>query len=179
VRAFTLVELILVMVMILVVVSVAASSLSKFFKGRNLDSEARRMVALTRYGQSRAVSEGVPMTLWIDSKRGIYGVNEESGYDDVDRKAVEFNLAKDLTVEFADMPSVPPPVGRSSAAGPYVPSRRTVPLIRFTPDGYIGDTSPQTIVLRDLKGSEALWISQTATRLNYEIETNGFQRARR
>src|SRR5437016_3625622 len=47
-RAFTLIELILVMVMMLAILSVVAPSLSKFFKGRNLDSEARRMVALTR-----------------------------------------------------------------------------------------------------------------------------------
>jgi len=52
-------------------------------------------------------------------------------------------------------------------------------MIRFTPDGYIGETSPQTIVLRELRGSEVLWITQTTNRLNYEIETSAFSGNRR
>jgi type II secretion system protein H len=62
-RAFTLIELILVMTILLVVMAVAFPSLRGFFRGRNLDSEARRILALTRYGQSRAVAEGVPVVL--------------------------------------------------------------------------------------------------------------------
>jgi len=178
-RAFTLIELILVMVMMLVVLSIAGPSLSKFFKGRNLDSEARRIVALTRHAQSRAVSEGVPMTLWINAKQGTYGVTEEAGYNDLDSKEVQFDLAEDVSMEFADLPLVPSPASRGSAAGPYAATRRSAPMIRFTPDGYIGETSPQTIVLRELRGSEVLWITQTTNRLNYEIETSAFSSSRR
>src|SRR5262249_21799177 len=77
-RGFTLIELMLVMALLAVVLAVSAPSLSKFFKGRTLDSEARRFVSLTRYGQSRAVSEGVPMMLWIDPKERTYGLQEET-----------------------------------------------------------------------------------------------------
>ncbi|MDB6040578.1 MAG: type secretion system protein [Verrucomicrobiales bacterium] len=178
-QAFTLVELILVMVLMLVVMSIAAPSLSKFFKGRNLDSEARRIVALTRYGQSRAVSEGVPMTLWINPKQGTYGVTEEAGYNDIDSKELQFDLAQDVSMEFADMPLLLPTTSRSGAAGPNAASHRKAPMIRFTPDGYIGETSPFSIVLRETKGSEVLWITQTTNRLNYEIETNASPRVRR
>ena len=58
---FTLLELILVMATLAIVLSVAAPSLARFFRGRSLDSEARRFLTLTRYGQSRAVAEGEPM----------------------------------------------------------------------------------------------------------------------
>src|SRR5262245_30883815 len=51
--AFTLIELILVMAMLLIVLGVAFPSLKGFFQGRNIDSEARRFLSLTRYGQSR------------------------------------------------------------------------------------------------------------------------------
>src|SRR5437763_109192 len=68
--AFTLIELVLVMTILLIVFSVALPSLKGFFRGRNLDSEARRFLSLTRYGQSRAVSEGVSMVLWMDTRRG-------------------------------------------------------------------------------------------------------------
>ena len=52
---FTLIELILVMAMLLIVLSLTAPSLAVFFRGRALDSEARRFMTLTHYGQSRAV----------------------------------------------------------------------------------------------------------------------------
>src|SRR5437763_11469882 len=64
-RAFTLIELILVMALMSIVIALIAPSLSNFFRSRTLDSEARRFVSLTRYVQSRAVSEGIPMMVWI------------------------------------------------------------------------------------------------------------------
>src|SRR5213082_1481480 len=86
--AFTLIELVLVMTILLIVFSVALPSLKGFFRGRNLDSEARRFLSLTRYGQSRAVSEGVPMVLWMRPRQGTYGLEQDRGYAEVDRKAV-------------------------------------------------------------------------------------------
>ncbi len=58
-RAFTLIEFILVMGLLAVVIALSAPSLSNFFRGRKLESEARRFVSVTRYGQSRAVAEGL------------------------------------------------------------------------------------------------------------------------
>src|SRR5213082_1044073 len=88
--AFTLIELVLVMTILLIVFSVALPSLKGFFRGRNLDSEARRFLSLTRYGQSRAVSEGVPMVLWMDPASGTYGLQQESGYNPIDAKAIDY-----------------------------------------------------------------------------------------
>src|SRR5580765_8012860 len=59
VAAFTLIEMIVVMALLGITISVALPSLKGFFRGRTLDSEARRMLALTRQGQTRAVSTGV------------------------------------------------------------------------------------------------------------------------
>src|SRR5882762_3727281 len=109
---FTLIELMLVMAMLLIVLGVAAPSLSNFFRGRTLDSEARRFVSLTRYGQSRAVSEGVPVVLWIDAKQGAYGLKQGAGYTDLDTKAVNFDLNKDLVIEVTDLPSQTAQIGQ-------------------------------------------------------------------
>src|SRR4030095_5231078 len=98
-HGFTLSELVLVMAMLGIVLAVAFPSLTHFFRGRNLDSEARRFLSLTRYGQSRAVSEGVPMVLWIDTRQKSYGLQAQTGYADTDTNAVQFNLDKDLQVE--------------------------------------------------------------------------------
>src|SRR5437899_9787950 len=89
-RAFTLIELILVMALLGIVLAVSAPALSNFFRGRTIESEARRFMALTHYAQSRAVSEGIPMSLCIDTRRGIYGLRQATGYTEVDNKAREF-----------------------------------------------------------------------------------------
>src|SRR2546426_11590252 len=49
---FTLIELILVMTVLTIAVSITAPALANFFRGRSLDSEARRLLALTRPGPS-------------------------------------------------------------------------------------------------------------------------------
>ncbi len=98
-RGFTLIELILVMALLTVVISLTAPKLSRFFHGRTLDSEARRLLALTRSGQSRAVSEGIPMDLWVDTEQGTFGLEAEPSYETSDPKAVEFTLDSGLQLE--------------------------------------------------------------------------------
>src|ERR1035438_9877383 len=90
--AFTLIELILVMAILIMAVSVTAPTLSHFFRGRTLNSEARRLLALTRSGQSRAASEGLPMDLWVDAEQGTFGLEAEPSYETSDSKAVDFTL---------------------------------------------------------------------------------------
>src|SRR5438477_12999447 len=97
--AFTLIELILVMTVLTIAVAIAAPALANFFRGRTLDSEARRLLALTRHGQSRAVSEGLPMELWIDSAQGAFGLEAEPGFEASDPNAQEFTMAQDMRLE--------------------------------------------------------------------------------
>src|SRR5271163_3806543 len=80
--AFTLIELILVMTMMIIVVGVVFPSLKGFFHGRNLDNEARQFISLTRYGQSRAIAEGIPVELWINPGQARYGLQALSGYSE-------------------------------------------------------------------------------------------------
>ena len=129
--AFTLIELILVMALLSIVLAVSAPALSGFFRGRSVDAAARRLVSLIRYGQSRAVSEGVPIILWIDARRGTYGLEQEPGYVDVDPKAVRFELPKDLRIEVTDLPVI-----RSAQAGPGLQAAQnpSVPRLRFQPE---------------------------------------------
>jgi len=170
-RAFTLIELILVMALLVIVIAVASPSLSRFMRGRTLDSEARRFVSLTRYGQSRAVSEGVPVVLWINTRQGSYGLRQEAGYTGQDTKAVDFLLGKDLRLEVAGLPAQLGPLDQSRATRQTDPN---TPMLRFPPDGFIDETSPQSVVLRDQSG-ESIWITQSRNRLNYEIHTNMFR----
>jgi hypothetical protein len=171
--------LILVMAMLLTVIAVSIPSLSNFFRGRTLDLEARRFLSLTRYGQSRAVSEGVPMVLWIDTKAGSFGLEQAPGYTDADAKAVSFELNEDLSFELPILPS------RSSlftAAGQPQQRRGTAAMIRFQPDGFISETSPQGVRLVERRGNrkqDEIWIGLSRNRLNYEIQTNVLHHAGR
>jgi prepilin-type N-terminal cleavage/methylation domain-containing protein len=170
---FTLVELILVMALLTVVGSLGAPTLARFFRGRSLDSEARRFLSLTRYGQSRAVSEGVPMVLWIDADQGVYGLGAEPGYLADDPKAVQFVLNEDLAVEIEQTRPLPIPDRPGRTASRQADRR---PEIRFTPDGFIDDTSPDAVLIRE--GEERrLWVGQSRNRLHYEIQTNRLELA--
>src|SRR6266571_2963176 len=131
---FTLIELILVMALLGIVIGVSAPTLSNFFRGRNLDNEGRRFVALTRYAQSRAVSEGVPMIVWINMRQGIYGLEQEPGYSLADTNARSFTLGKDLQIAAMDLPGI--------TRQPLISRQQTqtdpnVPRLRFQPDGSI------------------------------------------
>src|SRR6185436_1704960 len=97
--AFTLIELILVMTVLTIAASITAPALANFFRGRTLDSEARRFLALTRQGQSRSASEGLPMELWLDVQQGAYGLEAEPSYEPDDPKAVNFTLEHEMQLE--------------------------------------------------------------------------------
>jgi prepilin-type N-terminal cleavage/methylation domain-containing protein len=179
-RGFTLIELILVMALLTIVISLTAPRLSRFFHGRTLDSEARRLLALTRSGQSRAVSEGVPMDLWVDAGQGTFGLEAEPSYETSDPKAVDFTLDSGLQLEVVNKTVVAPantaitinPMQRTSTAS--VPRVNLVhanlPTIRFLPDGSIGEASPQMLHLASSDGG-SLWLAQARDGASYEIRS--------
>lgn len=159
---FTLIELILVMTVLVIAISYVTPTLSSFFRGRTLDSEAVRVLSLTHAGQNRAVSEGMPMLLWVDSSAHSYGLLQEtSGRDsnNTDPKAQEFILDDNVKIEAPNSTLV------------LVAGRR-LPAIRFLPDGTIDEASPTVLRLASTDGSTAS-VAQSANRLTYEIsDTN-------
>jgi type II secretion system protein H len=168
-RAFTLIELILVMAILVIVVGITFPTLRGFFQSRTLESEARRFLAVTRHGQSRAVSEGIPMTLWIDAKKGTYGLEAQTGYLDRDDRALEYEVDEKLEIE------VESSVNRFAMTREQQERRRNILRssnveIRFWPDGAVDVASPETVVIK--RGEDdALWITQSEDRLRYEVES--------
>lgn len=154
--AFTLVELILVMALLVVAISLAAPALSNFVRGRALDSEARRLLALMHAGQSRAVSEGMPMVLWVDAKQNAYGLQAETTGQNGDAKAE--NLEVDSTLQIAV----------STTGSMTSVTFNNVPAIRFLPDGTVDENSPQTLELKDSAGFTR-WLVLNSARTGYEI----------
>ena len=176
-RGFTLIELILVMTILTIAVSLTAPALANFFRGRTLDSEARRLLALTRQGQSRAVSEGIPMEMWVDAAQGRFGLEAEPSYEAKDPKGLEFTIDSDMRLEAVNG-STPVTVSTSGAATTTGGAGLTqlasnhpgVPKIRFLPDGSISEISPQMLRLTGRDGA-SIWLAQSRNRLSYEIRT--------
>ncbi len=172
-RAFTLIELVMVMTLLVVVVAVAAPSLAGFFRGRALDSEARRLLSLTRQGQSRAASGGVPVVLWVDPGQRTYGLEEDSSYTDKDTKAVEYKLDSNVSIEAGPATTANTLLGNMAATAS---KRSALPQIRFQPDGGIDESSIESVRLSDREG-DSLWLARGRNRLNYEIHNQAEQRA--
>src|SRR6266404_712198 len=77
---FTMIELIVVLALLSIVIAIGAPRLAKFFHGQTVAEEGQRLLALTRYGQSRAASEGMPMILWMNPANGTHGLRVQDGF---------------------------------------------------------------------------------------------------
>src|ERR1035438_7065402 len=154
--AFTLVELLLVLALLVVITALVAPAMSNFIRARALDSEARRLFALMHAGQSRAVSEGLPMMLWVDEKQGAYGLAAETTGKTGDPKAE--NLTVDSTLQIAVL-----------NIGLRTPTTfNNLPAIRFLADGTVDENSPQTLQLTDSAGVSR-WLIESRNHTGYEI----------
>ncbi len=154
-RAFTLIELVMVMALLVVAVCLVAPRMSDFIRGRALDSEARRLMALTHAGQARAVSEGMPMVLWMDEKQGSYGLEQETPPKGGDPKAEQLTMSDSVHVA---------PVTSGSLG---LTTFRNLPAIRFLPDGTIDENSPQTVKLA--QDNSQLWLVELQNHTGYEV----------
>ena len=171
--AFTLIELILVMALLVIVIGVTFPSLQTFFRGRTLESEGRRFLTLTRYAQSRAVTEGIPMTLWIDPLEGVYGLEAQKGFGDRDDKAVEYVVDEKLDIEVTQAG-----LSRAQLAQEQQLRRRMIDSsrnahseIRFAPDGSVDVMSAQAVRIRETNDEDrALWVALMDNRNGYEVQ---------
>lgn len=175
--AFTLIELIMVMTLLVVVVSVAAPSLAGFFRGRAVEAEARRMLSLTRLGQSRAAAEGVPMILWVDMTERRYGLEEEPSYNDNDPRAVEHTLDATVTVQIGANETAQSFITGNTLFGNQQSSSKhaSLPQIRFEPDGSIGEISRENFQVQGRDGG-SVWLTLSSNRMNYEIRSEPIRR---
>jgi type II secretion system protein H len=154
--AFTLIELVLVLALLVVITSLAAPAMARFIRGRALDSEARRLFALTHAAQSRAVSEGLPMLLWVDEKKGLYGLTAETSSANGDLKAETVTADPTLQLTVTS-------VGASATT-----TFNNFPAVRFLPDGTVDESSPQVVQLTDAVGISR-WLVETMYRTGYEV----------
>jgi prepilin-type N-terminal cleavage/methylation domain-containing protein len=171
-RGFTLIELMLVMTLLTIAVGLTAPALGNFFRGRSLDSEARRLLAMTRHGQSRATSEGIPMEMWFDGDKHLIGLEAELSFEPNDERAIEFDIDPDMQVEVLLASGRSADTGLAAADTQPNPNITVthpgLPRIRFLPEGHVTSDSPQMIRLTGRDGlSILLQLNRNGT--GYEI----------
>ena len=87
------------MALLTMTASITAPTLAKFFRGRTLDLEARRLLAMTRNGQNRAISEGIPIDLWVDPTGRTVGLDAEPSFEKEDPRAVQFDVDSGIRID--------------------------------------------------------------------------------
>lgn len=158
--AFTLIELILVLGLLAAVLGVTAPSLSRFFGGRALTEETRRFVALTQHGSNQAISEGVPMVMWIEPALGEYGLRPEVGYPTNRQNSVRYHVHDDLALEI-------------EATTLNQLNTTQTPSILFLPDGSISENSLYSVLIKDRREGMKR-VAQSYNRLSFEVRDEQF-----
>lgn len=151
-RGFTLIEFILVMALLATLMAVVAPRISGSIRRQNLDQEAVRLVALTEYARDEAVSQGVPMVVWIDVETSEFGSHPKSGFLARDDRSVEYQLREDIEFD-----------GRNSlrSGGPQI-------AIEMGSDGLLATHSVREIWLMDRTGA-SLAVVTTTNGWGYEV----------
>jgi type II secretory pathway pseudopilin PulG len=174
----TLIELILVMALLSVIMAIATPSLSTFFKGRRAQEEARRMLALTRYAHSEAISRSEPMEMWFNMEHKLYGLRPQytaTGVGTLSKssdgapggispgQALDSGQSQSGAVNagYVDDRGRPLPAFHLAEGLELELDNKTFDtqgnvVIRFLPDGTIDEDSPANIVLRELGKNEII-----------------------
>jgi type II secretion system protein H len=180
--AFTLIELILVMAVLVMVTAIIMPRLSGFFGARAADSEAKRFMALMHYGQTRAVADGVPMMLWIDSTHRAYGLEQQPGYAARDPLEEDNTLADGLKIDTVRN-NVKTPVANSQTGrivtGQVVQGKTRLPAIYFSPDGGINYAMSVGGVSIQNANDAPVWIALNSSEMSYGIQSQNHASNRR
>ena len=149
---FTLVELIVVMALLAIMAALSAPAMSRSIRARNLAGEAARFIAATEYGRNEAVSQGVPMVVWIDAKAQRYGVEPKAGFDADETRARDYAMNPDVQVE----------IDKAAVSGGVVEA------IEFAPDGALTSSSVDSVRLVD-RFNSVINVSRTTDGWSYEL----------
>ncbi len=77
-KAFTLIELLLMLVIIAIVAAIAAPTLGNFGRGRRLQNATTQLLAFAKYAQNQAIMDGVPYRLNFDLTTRSYWLTVEN-----------------------------------------------------------------------------------------------------
>jgi len=147
-----LIEFVLVMGLLATLMALVAPRISGSIRRQNLDQEAVRFVALTEYARDEAVSQGVPMVVWLDVETSEFGAQPKSGFPARPERSVEYRLREDIQFELRNTVL---PAGLQAA-------------IEMGSDGLLATHSLSELWLVDRTGA-AVAVVTTTNEWGYEI----------
>ena len=148
-----MIELILVIVLLATILAIAAPSLSRSFRARNLDQEATQLLAAIEYARDEAVSQGVPICVWMDPETGFFGVAAKDGYEGDTTREETWVLKPEI--HFDAVKAAADKSGR-------------IIMVQFDPDGTLTPDSLDAIRLIS-SSDESISLNQTDDGWGYEI----------
>ncbi len=141
------------MAVLTILLGLAAPSLSSSFRAHHLAQAGAQVLAVTEYGRDEAVSQGVPMVIWLNAATGEYGVNAKPGFPGDATRDKRYSLGSELHFDSA-----------ASAA----PSGDQLNAAEFSPDGTLTPASISAVrIVDDNKASVA--VTQTPDGYGYEL----------
>src|SRR3954469_22099193 len=149
---FTLIELMLVLAILAMMVALVAPALAKSSRARNLEQEALRLVALTEYARDEAVSQGVSMSIYVETQTGKYGMEPSSGASGVSSRK-DFTLRDDQHFEELKTTGT---------------SKKESRVITYNPEGVPEVSSIDYITITDRNG-ESKTVMRAADGYGYEL----------
>ena len=155
--AFTLIELVIVMAILVVLLAIVAPSISATMRGRVLDEQGARLLALTEYSRDEATSQGVPVVVWVDPDTKRFGADVKTGYADPALHAKEYTLPADFSFD-------PVAGAQASKTGGH-----GFDVAEFEPDGTMDTASVAAVRIVNRQRTNGISIAQTRDGYGYEI----------
>lgn len=140
------------MALMVVIAAMAAPSLTRTMRHRNLSEEARRFYAATEYARDEAVSQGVPMTVWVAPDGRSFGVRATTGFEGAEDRERDFETNADVQFD----------------ALTGAQKNGMIEVIQFTPEGLLANSSVDSVSLSD-RFNSTIVIEQTDDGWGYEI----------
>ena len=153
---FTLVELVLVMAVLVVLLAIVAPVLSASMRGRVLEEQGARLLALTEYSRDEAASQGVPVVVWVDPDTRRFGADVKPGYTDATLHSKEYMLPADFRFD-------PVAGAQASKTGGH-----GFDVAEFEPDGTMDPASVASMRIANRRRTNGVSIAQTADGYGYE-----------
>lgn len=171
----TLIELMVVLAILGATLALFAPKFAQFFAGRALEEETRRLLGLTRYGVSQAISTGAPQELWVDMASGTYGLSPAPGYEFEEKMPLVFYLPENII--FDEEEENAESFFDEESSSPFTAEREDsrdgierTPMIMFWPDGMIDEYSRTSLTLWHLVEETHMTITLSGDGLEYYIE---------
>jgi len=119
-----------------------------------MEQEATQLLAATEYARSEAISQGVPMSVWIDPATGSFGVRASDGFDGDNTREKAYALHTDLRFDSVE--------GVANQDG-----HRVIAL--FEPEGTLDPESSLDTLRIVHRNASVVCLEQTEDGWGYEI----------